>query len=350
MTEFAMFRPDAGPGVGLGHLRRCLSLAAALRQSGRESVFLTDTNKAVRKFIETLGFGTELSPTTGKVSDVQQTLESAIRHKCGIIIVDSYRIGHDYLNRLRQAGLYVVAVDDLARIPFPCQMVINNGLHAKSLPYLSTWRDTCFLLGPEYTLLSQEFWTAKPRITRETVRSILITLGGADSRNLMPELLAGLDTIPGDYVVTATVGPFFTNKTHVKKAASSSHHPVNLIPSPESVFRLMADADLAISAGGHTLYELAATGTPTLAIQVADNQKEHLNALAEKGIVRTVGTAGKPSLLKNVWKELSALMHSADARRKMSAAGQGTVDGKGALRAANEILKSFEDSTSLHIN
>lgn len=52
----------------------------------------------------------------------------------------------------------------------------------------------------------------------------------------------------------------------------------------EHMKTLMLESDVAISAGGQTLYELASVGLPTIAIQVVDNQSEDISGFLKRNI------------------------------------------------------------------
>lgn len=174
-------------------------------------MFLTNGDPTVQDRVASFGFeaNTLNGEKPGGIRDLKHTLNMAARYRCDAVVVDSYHVDANYLERLRAAGLFVMAVDDLARYPFPCQLVVNGGAHTQQLPYRSSSADTRFLLGPEYALLRPEFWDVPPRTVRETVQNVLVTLGGADLYNLMPEFVDLLDDLPGDFTVTAIVGPFF---------------------------------------------------------------------------------------------------------------------------------------------
>ena len=49
--------------------------------------------------------------------------------------------------------------------------------------------------------------------------------------------------------------------------------------APEDMRAIMATADLAVTAGGQTTYELAASGVPAVALCIAENQRPNLAAL-----------------------------------------------------------------------
>lgn len=337
-----LFRVDAGPHIGLGHLQRCVSLGTALDRLGVACIFLTNRDPTADNRVRSFGFEANRldGVEPGGAGDLKYTLDMAVRHPCDAVVVDSYRVDADYLGRLRAARLFVVVIDDLARYPFPCQLVVNSGAHAHRLRYRSSSGDTRFLLGPQYALLRPEFWDMPPRTVRNTVQNVLVTMGGADPYNLVPELLGLLDDLPGDFSVTPIVGPFFENRAEVEEVAKRCQRSVRLVHSPDSVRELMLEADLAISAGGQTLYELAATGTPTVAMQVADNQSDNLQALTAEGVVQMAGSVGESGLTDRVGEVVRVLMESGDARAEMSAAGRRLVDGRGAVRIADVIVST----------
>jgi UDP-2,4-diacetamido-2,4,6-trideoxy-beta-L-altropyranose hydrolase len=335
-----LFRVDAGLGAGLGHLRRSLSLAAALRQHGATCTFLTSGDKIVHNLVESAGWDMEVSTMSGDSEDMKQVLGSA--RGCGgnVVVVDSYKVDIGYLLGIRKAGLYTVVLDDLARFPFPSQLVINASALASRLPYISSTGDTRFLLGTEYALLAPEFWNVHIRSVHEEVDQVLATLGGEDQNNLMPGLLDLLQDLPGEFDVTAIVGPFFRNRAQIEAAMSNCRRRVKLVEVGTSIRDLMLESDMAVSGGGQTLYELAATGTPTVAIQIADNQNINLQGLADQGVLRLGGRIGDPGLVKTLRRELSDMVQNVAIRKEMSAAGQRAVDGQGALRVAKAMAES----------
>ena len=340
-TNNVLFRVDAGPEIGLGHLQRCLSLALALQRRDTTCVFLRSADPTVQDQVAASGFHTERldGVEPGNSGDLKQTLAMLARYRCDAVVVDSYHVEADYLGRLRAAGLFVVAVDDLARYPFPCQLVVNGGAYAPQMPYRALLGDTTFLLGAQYALLRPEFWNIPTRTVRDTVRTLLVTLGGADPHNLMPGFLGLLDGLPADFTVTAIVGPFFENRAAVEHTARGCLRVVQLVDGPESLRDLMLEADLAVSAGGQTLYELAATGTPTVAVEVANNQAPNLKALAADGVLRVAGCLGQAGLLDRLGETVQTLLDNQDARATMSGAGQRLVDGRGAVRVAEVMVK-----------
>lgn len=335
-----LFRVDAGPKIGLGHLQRCLSLATALRHFNIGCFFLTNEEPTVYHRIKRFGFD---GRTLGAIEpwgadDLTQTMAVAAAHKCGAIVVDSDYEGARYLSQLRNAGYYVVAIEDTAPHAFPCQLVVNGDAHARQLPYQAISEDTQFLLGPEYSILRREFWEVPPRVISENVDRILVTLGGADPSNIMPRVINALDTLPEAFSVSVIIGPFFENFSQIQAAAQRAQRGITLVRAPDSVRDLMMEAGLAVSAGGQTLYELARVGCPTVAVRMASNQDGQLAAFEDAGFVHAVGHVEHGGIVEAICTAVRTLLADSQARAAMSIAGQRLIDGHGAMRVAQTIL------------
>lgn len=336
-----LFRVDAGFGIGLGHLNRCLSLASALRETGRDCVFLTSAEPAAQLRVEALGFvACSLDDVElGGPCDWQLTRSAANACDGDMVVVDSYHVGADFLRRLRDAGLLVVAIDDVADFTFPCQLVINGGICAESLPYRSSTRDTRFLLGARYAMLRPEFWRCRPRTSGRQVREVVVTMGGADGLNLTPLVLEVLDALPSDFGVTVIIGPFFKNRSEIEAVAERSRRSVNVVMDPDSISDLMLAAGLVVSAGGQTLFELATTGAPSVAVQVAENQSRNLSEFSRHGVVSPVFATSPAQLRNELEDKLRLLLSNPELRQQMSTAGRDLVDGGGALRCARIMVE-----------
>jgi spore coat polysaccharide biosynthesis predicted glycosyltransferase SpsG len=252
--------------------------------------------------------------------------------------VDSDEVECRYLEKLRECGLFVCAIKDDAPYSFPCHMVVNGDADAEGLDYESSSGDTVFLLGPKYSLLRQEFWQLPEAAAPEAVQNVLVTMGGADPFHLTAELLNLLDTLPGSFSVSAIIGPFFSEVKKIEDAVRASRRKMTLYRSPDSVCGMMMEADLAISAGGQTLYELACAGCPTVALRIAANQDGQLGVFERAGFLKVAGPGDGNRTVERVRTLVTDLLFNPRARAEMGRAGREMVDGRGGLRVAKEIL------------
>jgi len=88
--------------------------------------------------------------------------------------------------------------------------------------------------------------------------------------------------------------------------------------------------NIAISAGGSTLYELASCGVSTIAIKVAENQILLVNELEKRGIVIGLDSDNK-NFGKELTKDIMFLITDRDRRREMAAKAVKMADSNGHL-------------------
>jgi spore coat polysaccharide biosynthesis predicted glycosyltransferase SpsG len=124
-------------------------------------------------------------------------------------------------------------------------------------------------------------------------------------------------------------------------ALDALHRKVKQIPvrvriesDPSDMPGLLSWAELALSGGGTTLWELAFMGVPTVAFVMAENQAKAVAALESRGLVRSVSQADKSGELARI---VEGLARDRAARQHMSSAGRELVDGMGVKR----VLKTL---------
>jgi UDP-2,4-diacetamido-2,4,6-trideoxy-beta-L-altropyranose hydrolase len=326
-------RADAGPDIGLGHARRCLTLAGALREHGVESLFVLAGDRAAREWLEASDF--EVVPV-----EPARGLAGAFEHprvrQARVVVVDSPSLGVDGLTSLTDAGLRVVVIDDLAGHALPVDLVVNAAAGAERLPYRGAPR-TRFLLGPSYALLRPQFGQAGARSVPDRARRILVTVGGGDPGDLTSRLVEWAARALGEVEQDVVVGPFSGRSAALRSAVEAAGGRVALHEDPKDIAGLMLAADLALCGGGQTTYELAATGTPALAIRLAENQTLNLTSLAEAGTLDWVGDVGDADLEATIGRALAGLADDPTRRARMSRQGRALVDGRGAGRVARAV-------------
>jgi UDP-2,4-diacetamido-2,4,6-trideoxy-beta-L-altropyranose hydrolase len=315
-TMRVAFVTDAGGEAGLGHFKRCLALARALTTRGAQiDLFVSG---AVDPALAVVAPDVEVRPLAWWDAPAR-VLDAVAGLGVDAIVVDSYHAEASLLGALRRAGL-VVAIDDLADRALVADLVINGAWHAEQLAYRLP-PESVRLLGPRYALLDPAFAAAPSPATRETVRRVLVTLGGATPATRTAEAAAAVHAaLPGAGldVVGGLVG--------ATPPAGAVHGAV------PSLRPLLAEADLAVTAGGMTLYECLATGTPTVAVCLADNQRPNLEHLGAAGLV-------VPAEFSMLTATVARVAADRPLRARMAAAGRRAIDGRGAARAADAIAR-----------
>jgi UDP-2,4-diacetamido-2,4,6-trideoxy-beta-L-altropyranose hydrolase len=328
------FRTDAGSAIGLGHLHRCLALAHALRVVGVESVMLLDGDNRAVDLAKTAGFAA-FAVSDG--DDRRATAECCGRLGARALVVDSYAFSSDDLRALIAAGRPVIVFDDTASRELPVDLVINGGVGSGSLAYRGS-AHTRYLLGPRYLALRPEFAEAAPRTIHDHVQRALLTIGGADPGRLTIRLVRWVIAGLGAIMLDVVAGPLVDDVASIREAVRSVPGRVTLHESPHHLRDLMLAADLAITGGGQTVYELAAIGTPMVAIRLAENQRLNVEAMRDAGVLEDAGDVHDAALESVLVATLAAVGPDSRRRAEMSQRGRDLVDGRGATRLARAMV------------
>lgn len=308
---------EAGPGVGLGHLRRCQALAAELVAGG-----------AVVRLLVAGAPPAPGGPAALPLERLAWTREpGAARTAVAAIapdalIVDSYQAGPALLAGLRPLAGCLVVIDDLAAAPLVADIVVNGACHAAELPYHGT--AATWLLGPEFALLDPAFAAPPPaRGAAAGPDRILVALGADSDPVTLEAVLATVRRAVPAASVDLALGPFAASPGADGRAIRVHHGPPSLRP-------LLSASDLAVTGGGMTLYECLAAGVPVVGLCLADNQRPNLEAMGRAELV----VRGEPDLERAI-RDLAG---DPARRRELGARGRAVVDGRGAGRVAARIV------------
>jgi spore coat polysaccharide biosynthesis predicted glycosyltransferase SpsG len=230
-------------------------------------------------------------------------------------------------------------IDDMAHLPhYTADILLNQNIHGPGLSY-SVGPETKLLRGTPYALLRREFlrWKEWKREIPGTARRILVTLGGSDPDNATLKVvraLQGMD-LPG-LEVSVVAGAANPNREEIEKEMAPLTPAFRLLTAVEDMPRWMAWADMAISAAGSTVWEMAFMGLPNLVLVLADNQFPIAGRLGQEGISGNLGWADSISPAQ-IGAAAGSLALASEKRREMAEKGRGLVDGLGGSRVAAEM-------------
>lgn len=330
-------RADASTAIGSGHVLRCLSLADALSARGDTVHFVShDLPPHLGRWVAKHGHRLVPLPSgaPGEGRDAQDTRQAV--GACDWIVVDHYGLGITWERTMRAGGAQLLVIDDLGRA-HDCDVLLDQNLHPQPDDrYADRVSPGCIrLLGPRYALLRAEFAQARRRVRVRDgrVQRLLVFLGGMDASNATePVLHAVAAACPVDVAVDVVVGAGHPALERIRALAAALPDARCHVQTAGMV-DLLAAADLAVGAGGTTTWERCALGVPTLALCIADNQRELLEHASRAGIVCVPDPADQvdPQALAT---HLRALIGNSGLRHHLSRRGLDLVDGEGARRVA----------------
>ena len=336
-----LLRVDGNAAIGGGHVMRCLALAQAWQDGGGRAAFASaGLAPSLRERIGDEGFDcTAISSESGGEEDAAATVARAREISARTVVIDGYHFGPSFRAPLHGDGLVTMAIDDNGEAG-PCgdHLILNQNIHAAPALYPDAGSRTKLLLGTRYALLRREFRRSIRRNIRRdgAVRTILVTLGAADRDNVTGSVIEALRSLDlAGAAVEIIAGGANPHGAAISQACASVPGARIVADPGAGMAELIAGADLAVTAGGTTMWELSAMGVPFIAVIVAENQR--LSTLAMTALGFPCVTA--ENVIGKLPEKLRTLIGDAARRQKLAAAGQRLVDGEGAPRVCAEISK-----------
>ncbi|WP_343186093.1 hypothetical protein [Anoxynatronum sibiricum] len=362
------FVTEANGSIGMGHVTRCAAMAAAFTENNCQALLMTgacenDTlSQSIGKIWPGLHQTYPLEKAYGQAGWNQQRHHEPLpklvamlevmegKPSDRLVILDRYDLSEDWVVKLQTVAGKVGYVDDYHHQIHQADFVINHqvGAEKENRPggFYGELPVPIKLLGSHYALLRSEFRAVPPRKIRPVVRHILIMTGGGNQFGWQEKLLAWSQEIRPQlesisqktitlHLLTGATGLLF------KQWQDETQHLNDVIVYPrlENLTPVMNYMDLAVTAGGGTLYELAAWGVPALSLMMAENQRHFVNVLEENGVTRSLGW--HETLDRKTYQQrLMESVRDTDWRQTCSRHMQQLVDGKGPDRIVEALLES----------
>jgi len=324
-----LFVTEGGRRRGFGHLSRCLALSQAFEERGLSSGFILSGDESVKNIL-----GNRECRYLDWIEDEERLMQWIKDTR--IVVVDSYNGKGELYNKIALNVDVPVYIDDLGQVDVSRGIVINWNIYATNLKFPDRTGVT-YLLGPEYVALRKSFWKVPKKEIRKVVNSVLITFGGDDSRSLTPMALELLVRSFPAMTKCVVIGRAFENKREISAAADGNTRFIDA-PGGRDMRKLMLRSDVAISAGGQTLYELARTASPAIAVTVADNQRSNVEHWEETGFIENAGCWDDDRLADNLENKFRRLLDF-EKRLGSSKVGENVVSGNGARKIADIVEK-----------
>lgn len=348
-------RADASPLSGLGHLKRCISLALALREVGADVRIVTrPLGVQTRTMTREAGIENLMLPApagafasadavphahwagVGWAQDAAETCQALAPWAPHCVVVDHYAFDARWHRQVAGAlGARIAAIDDLADRPLDVHCLIDHNL---SPDHREKYRDrigpqTLVLGGPRFALLGPAYAAMQPLHIEDAVRSIGIFMGGVDAADLTRLALRACREHAGFAgpveIVATAANPHLAALTE----CAAQWPGTTVVCDLPDLAGFFSRHGLQIGAGGGAAWERCCAGAPTLALMGAANQQAVLPALAELGAVATFDP-GRPMSAETLGRAVAALLADPARRRRLAGCARSLVDGRGAHRAA----------------
>lgn len=361
-----IFRVDASPQIGAGHVMRCLTLADALTARGDVCQFICREHEGnLIEYLRAKGYLVHALPITEKACVASDGLSPRVSvqnsvhdnwiggtqcedaNTCASIlaeqlpewlVVDHYALDAIWERALAPYCHKLMVIDDLADRPHSCDLLLDQTFGREAVDYLTRVSDRCRLLcGSQYALLKPEFAALRPcslqrRSRRPPLRELLITMGGYDQSNSTGQVLNALHTcaLPMECQITVVMGAEAPWLEDVRMQARNMPWLTRVLVGVTNMAQLMSDSDLTIGAAGSTAWERCCLGLPSAIMVLADNQRYAARHLENTKAVYVLDD--EDHLHESMAQFISQVLNSKNYLAQLSENCSAITDGMGSKR------------------
>jgi len=321
----AAIRVKVSHQSGLGHWVRQCHLARALKLRGWNVTLFPDAYDRLPG----------IAPPDLTITPVadEDSFLSQLPSGLPVVVLDVQDTEEAFVLRVRQSARRIAGFEDLGAGRRRLDLLIDCNLPPQ--PTRDLPAGVMALFGWDYSLLHPEY-EQRAGVARQFphgISSVLVSLGGTDPNGLTAPLTRTLVEHRPAVEVTVVAGPGFHNVETLQ--ALQAQHSFRLLSPVQTLAELLATHDAVFCAGGVTLHEALATGTPAFVVAQAAHQAEKARDLEARGAARFLGLPGQ-------WQPAqvnAALDTPPQVLDRQSAAGQKLIDGRGLSRIVDALSR-----------
>lgn len=366
-----VFRTDAAPVIGHGHLMRCLTLADVLRGLGVTCHFICREHQGLpRHRVQERGHALHLlaplSPDALQAmrrndpatwTGVSQTADAAetvarLGHIDDVtgVVVDHYGLDRTWDALVRPASGRLLVVEESASRPRDCDLLLDTTLGREPTAYdtLVPAGARC-LVGATYALIHPRFLAVREEaLARRAVcpkpEQLLVMMGGTDPTGLSARMLRGIQEWlrEANMRVTVVLGADQPGREEVQALLEDLPNGQWIDHTPDMA-QLMLQADLAIGGAGSASWERCCLGLPSVMVTLADNQREISRAMSERDAALVVDVPDDERVARTR-EALRRLSEDMALYRRLSTNASALADGEGSYRVAKHLMASGADA------
>lgn len=319
----AVFRCDASPLIGAGHVMRCLAAAETLAWlSWRVTFAVSSETPRTVPALPASGFETVLGRQELPRSD--------------IAVFDHYGLDSEAERSARGSARRIVVFDDLPTRRHDADVLVDPTPGRTAEQYRSLLPESARILAGSRFAQIRRVWREGRRraLTRRAgntpVKRILVSMGATDPHNATVKVLAAIRAANTDAHVDVVLGPAAPYANAVADALDVNQR---LHIDPPDLVALATEADLAVGAPGSSSFERACVGLPAVLVPLADNQHDIGRSFRETRAAEVLA----PEVLNDaqtLGQYIAALAQEPQRLTAMTESAAALVDGRGPLRLA----------------
>lgn len=320
-----VIKTKGGHKEGMGDVTSSIAMAEEMISGGHDVLFVTNKNKHVMDLV--FGKGFNLTPAEN-LNEVEGVLA---RKFFDIAVLNQLDTPVSEAAIFKRHSRKLITIEDQGPGANISDMRFN-------VLYPVDHAETDFTFMPLNRVFQSKHTAFKT--VKERVDNILVSQGGSDTYGYTPKIVKALIGIPEYVNINIVLGRHYSHDAELDAVLRLSPRSFTIVRGSHDLSDLMAVSDLAVSAGGNTLFELACLGVPTIAVCGEKFEVITADRLQMRGFGINIGH-GMDVSEDDIFSAVRKMMFDFEARKKMSACGKALVDGLGAMRMVEKIIELF---------
>ncbi len=285
-----LVRADGSKSIGMGHLSRACLVVGAFAARGYEVRLLVKRNSDAASFLESRKMVPEFLPEEISLQAEFDLIIGSLSPTSGLLVTDV--LNHRDYSRLfgelrKRHCISAVIFDDESSACIDADIALNGS--PSQSPELYSDCACRYLVGPRYFIMDPRYKDLSVATPTGPVRDVFITVGGSDHHNLLFKLLRAFGRFGDAYRITIASTTATGYAEQLAQILGRVCFPVKLHLDAPSLLPFWSNADVAITAGGNTLFERIATRLPGATLCQLKLQMKHAESFERLGVNINLG-------------------------------------------------------------
>jgi UDP-2,4-diacetamido-2,4,6-trideoxy-beta-L-altropyranose hydrolase len=315
---------------GMGHIYRQINLASELRKQGWEITFY------IPNFSPAIGLLTQ-SGFSSIISDFESSIPKNLENFFDFFILDMQNTTELLVYTVKKNSRWTVSFEDLGKGRNYVDILVDcnqDKSESKNIP-----SNTKGLFGLDYSILHLDFdhYHKQSRKFNISLKSLLITMGATDPKNLTLPLIHFLIQEKSDIELTVLIGYNITSSPELSQFLNK-FKSLNILGPVQNMAQILWEHDAVICSGGITLHEAIAVGTPAFVVNQVEHQQTKAKFVERLGAAINLGVGNQ----YDVKKLREVLSFRKPALESMSLKAKQLIDGRGIFRVIDAMKKMIK--------
>ena len=329
-----LFNTAGNSNIGMGHIYTSLKLSKKFKDHyNAQILYLLSSDSQGMDLIERNNDKFKVL----NQDNIAGYIEEIRLFSPNVVINDIIYIKEEFMRRLRSVNALVVNMEH-TKEPLSVEYadVIFNSLYP---PPNKPLRGK-YYYGPKYAPLTDSFKDLPTKKINKDCKKIFVCFGGADPNGFTIKTINSLSKL-NDIKAKVIIGAGFNYHRELEELLEQvDKNKFDLIKGSTDLYPYMKEADIGIASGGNTIYELAATGAPTIVLSQNLMEGDRAKLFSDYGIIINPDNINITS--DDLTLIVRELMNNYEMRKKMSERGQKLVDGHGLDRIVDIIMSNLK--------